>query len=93
MKFEFFPQCLYQKCIKTLHLEVVLYIFLTSFILFLGEDFNMCIVNIRNVYATNKNKLTLIIWPPTVYSKINTLGARILKTSQNVGIIWNNSEC
>ena len=26
----------------------------------------MCIVNIRRVYTINKNKVSLIIWPPTV---------------------------
>ena len=42
-----------------------------SVILFLGGNFNMCIVNIRRVYATNKNKVSIIIWPPTVVNLRN----------------------
>ena len=56
---------------KTLHLEVVSYIILTFFILFLGENFSMSIVNIRRVYATYKNKVSIIICPPTVECSLN----------------------
>ena len=66
LKFELFLQYLSQKLTKTLHLEVVLNIILTSYILFLRENFNTCIVNIRRVYATNKNKVSIIICPPTL---------------------------
>ena len=34
--------------------------------LFFEENFNMCIVNIERVYETNKNKVSIIIWPPTI---------------------------
>ena len=68
LKFELSPQYLSQKLTKTLHLEVVLYMILTSFILFLGENFNMCIFIIRRVYATNKNKLLFYKIIVNVYS-------------------------
>ena len=45
---------------------VVLYIILKFFMLFLGESFYTCIVNNRKFYAINKNKVSIIIWPPTV---------------------------
>ena len=47
----------------------------------------MCIVNIRRVYATNKNKVSIIIWPPTVadtlFSKI--FPKSVLQCSKLVG--------
>ena len=67
LKFILFPKYLSQKLTKTLHPEVVSCIILTSFILFLRKNFNMCTINIRRVYATNKNKVSIIIWSPTVF--------------------------
>ena len=82
LKFGLFLQYISQKWTKTLHFEVVLYIILTSFILFLEENCNMCNVNIRRVYATNKNKLSIIIWTPTVnnlnFSKVINYGKNCL---------------
>ena len=51
---------------KTLHLEIVLCIILTSYMIFSGKNVNICIVNIRRFYAANKNEVSIIIWPPTV---------------------------
>ena len=67
MKFGLFPKYLYDKFTKALHPDVVPCIILTSSILFLGKNFNMNIVDIRRVYATNKNKVSIIIWSPTVF--------------------------
>ena len=77
LKFVLSSQYLPHKWTKKLHLEVVLCIILMSFMLFIGKNFNIYIVNIRSFYATNKNKLSIIIWQPTViihnnFSKINT---------------------
>ena len=66
-KFGLFPKYLSQKLTKILHPKVVSCKIFTSFILFLGKNFNMCIINIRRVYATNKNKVSIIIWSPTVF--------------------------
>ena len=66
MKFRPFPQYLLQKWTKTLHLEVVLYIILTSFMLILGKNFNIFISNIKRFYAAKKNKVGIIIRPPIV---------------------------
>ena len=51
---------------KQKHLEVVLCIILMFFMLFLGKNFITCIVNIRILFATNKNKVSIIIWQPIV---------------------------
>ena len=67
LKFGLFRKYLSQKLTKALHPEVVSCIILMSFILSLGKNFIMYIVNIRRVYATNKNKVTIIIWSPTVF--------------------------
>ena len=66
LKFGLFPQYLPQKCTKTLNFEVLLCIILTSYMLFSGKNFNVCIFNIRRFYSANKNKVNIIIWPPTV---------------------------
>ena len=40
------------------------------YMLFLGKNFNMCILNIRRFYAANKNKVSIIIWPPTITRQV-----------------------
>ena len=67
VKFWLLPKYLSQKLTKALHPEIVSCIILTSFILFLGQNFNIYMVNIRRVYATNKNKVSITIWSPTVF--------------------------
>ena len=46
---------------KTVHLEIVSCIIFKSFTLFLGNSFNMHIVNNRRFYAINKNKVSIIL--------------------------------
>ena len=37
-------------------------------LLFSVENFIIFTANIRRVYATNKNKMSIIIWSPTVFT-------------------------
>ena len=48
-----------QKINKILTPQIVLFIILTFFMVFLGKYFNMCIFNIRRIYANNKNKVSI----------------------------------
>ena len=56
--------------IKKVHPEVVLCMILKSFMLISRKNFNICIVNNSRFYAINKNKVSIVIWPLTVYLKL-----------------------
>ena len=50
--------------------------------LFLIKNFNKYIVNIRRFYATYKNKVSIIIWKPTVQLNMLTQSLYIFHTMQ-----------
>ena len=84
MKFGHFSQYLPQKLTEIVHLEVVLWIILKSFVLFSGKTFNVCIGNNRRFYAINKNKVSIIICHSLCYTYFQLLKNKYLLFTKDI---------